>query len=81
MKSLLKIYGYSIKINDREAYSPDSAMAETYSLGKRKQKFGCYLVEVQYPENGQIRFAAVRRNGPAIWANSEAGLLAQLEAE
>jgi DNA invertase Pin-like site-specific DNA recombinase len=81
MKSVLKMYGYSIKIDGRKAYSPDSSMAETYSLGKRKQKYGCYLVEVQYPENGQIRFAALRRNGPVIWDKLETGLLAQLEAE
>jgi hypothetical protein len=81
MKSLLKIYGYSIKIDGRQAYSPDSAEAETYTLVKRKQKYGCYVVVINYPENSQKIFAAIRRNGQVIWDYSEEELMAKLEEQ
>jgi len=80
MKSVLKMYGYTIQINARKAYSPNSSEAETFTLGKRKQKYGCYVVEINYPENDQTRFAAVRREGAAIWEYSEIALLDKLEA-
>jgi hypothetical protein len=81
MKSLLKIYGYSIQIDGRRAYCPDSSENETFILGKRKQKYGCYIVKIEHPENERFRFAAVRRTGPVIWDYSEEGLLAKLEEQ
>jgi DNA invertase Pin-like site-specific DNA recombinase len=80
MKSLLKMYGYSIQIDGRQAYCPDSSESETFILGKRRQKFGCYIVEIKYPENDKTRFAAIRRTEPVTWDDSEIGLLAKLEA-
>lgn len=81
MKSLLKIYGYSIQIDGRRAYCPDSSESETFILGKRKQKYGCYIVKIEHPENERVRFAAVRRIGPVIWDYSEEDLLAKLEEQ
>lgn len=78
MKSMLKMYGYTIQIDGRQAYSPDSSQAETFTLGKRRQKYGCYVVEIKYPENDNTRFAAIRRDGPVIWDYSETGLIAKL---
>jgi DNA invertase Pin-like site-specific DNA recombinase len=79
MKSVLKMYGYSIKIDGRKAYSPDSSNAETFTLGKRMQKYGCYVLEILYPENDQKKFVAIRRVGPVTWADSESDLIAELE--
>lgn len=81
MKSVLKMYGYSIKIDGRQAYSPDSSNAETFTLGKRKQKYGCYVLEILYPENDQKKFVAIRRVGPVTWADSESDLIAELEEQ
>lgn len=81
MKSLLKMYGYSIQIDGRQAYCPDSSESETFILAKRKQKYGCYVVEIKYPENDKTRFAAIRRTGPVIWDYSETDLLAKLEEQ
>jgi uncharacterized protein YkuJ len=81
MKSVLKVHGYTIKINGRQAYSPDSANFETFNLVKRMQKYGCYVLEVHYPENDQIRFAAIRKAGPVTWAHSEPALIAKLEEQ
>ncbi len=81
MKTLLKMHGYSIQIDGRQAYCPDSSESETFILGKRRQKYGCYVVEIKYPENDETRFAAIRRDGPVIWDYSETGLIAKLEAQ
>lgn len=81
IKSLLKMYGYSIQINGRQAYCPDSSESVTFTLGKRKQKYGCYIVKIEHPENERARFAAISRTRPVIWDYSESSLLAQLEEQ
>lgn len=81
MKSLLKMYGYSIQIDGNIAFSPDSAEDETFTLMKRKQKYGCYVVEITYPRTDQRKYAAIRRKGVAIWEWTEEGLLAKLEEQ
>lgn len=81
MKSLLKMYGYSIKIDGRQAYCPDSSASETFILGKRKQKYGCYVVEIKYPEDEKTRFVAISRAGTLAWDDTEDGLIKRLEVK
>jgi len=81
MKSLLKMHDYTIQIDGQQAYCPDSSESETFILGKRKQKYGCYVVEIKYPENDKTRFAAIRRTGAIVWDDTEDGLITKLEAK